>query len=78
MNTAPAYDLEPWCAVVRSEFAELPSLRLTLAQAEGLWSLDEATCRRVLEALVADRFLLRTTDSRYCRADCIDGETSID
>lgn len=42
---------------VYSEFLEMPGLRLTLPQAQRLWSLDADSCRLVLEALVDARFL---------------------
>ena len=37
---------------VRGEFAEMPGLRLTLAQAQRLWALDSVLCEAVLNALV--------------------------
>ncbi len=37
---------------VRSEFLEMPGLRLTLAQAERLFALDHARCQRVLDECV--------------------------
>jgi hypothetical protein len=78
MSTVLARDLEPWCELVRSEFGELPGLRLTLAQAQRLWSIDAPLCRRVLQTLLNERFLSLTDDGQYCRADCIDGAASID
>jgi hypothetical protein len=77
MSTAVARDLEPLCELVRSEFGELPGLRLILSQAQTLWSLDESTCRRVLQKLVDADFLVRI-DGEFCRADQIDGAASID
>ena len=47
------------------EFLEMPGLRLTCAQAQRLFGLSEDTCRRVLEALVADRFLARNASGMY-------------
>ena len=78
MHPAMARDLEPWCEVVRSDFDELPTLRLTPPQARRLWSIDEATCDQVLAQLVAGRFLIVAEDGQYCRADCLDGAASID
>jgi len=37
---------------VSSEFLEMPGLRLTVAQAARLFSLDRERCRRLLESLV--------------------------
>jgi hypothetical protein len=52
---------------VRSEFREMPSLRLTLDQAMRLWNLDRPTCGAVLESLVASHFLHQNCDGRYAR-----------
>ena len=43
---------------IRSEFQEMPCLRLTLPQAARFWSVDPDTCRAVLETLVAEGFLV--------------------
>ena len=51
---------------IRGEYSEMPGLRLTFAQACRLWQVDAATCRSVLENLVAERFLHRTQDGAYC------------
>jgi hypothetical protein len=52
---------------IRGEFLEMPGLRLTCAQAQRLWGLDEQTCRRVLDRLVAAQFLWRPADGAYAR-----------
>ena len=44
---------------VRREFVEMPGVRLSLAQAARLWSVDRARARRVLDALVSEGFLCR-------------------
>ena len=49
------------------EFLEMPGLRLTCAQAQRLFGLNEETCRRVLDALVADTFLARSASGMYVR-----------
>jgi hypothetical protein len=54
---------------VRSEFLEMPGLRLTLAQATRFLSLDRAMCSELLDALVHSRFLARTADGVYLRSD---------
>ena len=54
---------------VRGEYLEMPGLRLTLAQAARLWDLDRTTCQRLLHALTHARFLARTADDAYVRAD---------
>ena len=45
---------------VSCEFLEMPGLRLTVAQAARLFSLDRERCRRLLESLVQNGVL--TTD----------------
>jgi DNA-binding IclR family transcriptional regulator len=53
---------------VRSEFNEMPGLRLTADQAMRLWALDGPTCHRVLDSLVVARFLAQDINGRYRRA----------
>jgi hypothetical protein len=48
-----------------AEYAEMPGLRLTSAQARRLCSVDEGTCARVLDALTAADLLVRGPDGRY-------------
>jgi hypothetical protein len=78
MGPAAMSPLEPWCELVRSDLGELQSVRLSVSQARLLWGMDDETCRRVLQALVDDDFLVRLADGRFCRSDRIDGEASID
>jgi hypothetical protein len=52
---------------VRSEFLEMPGLRLTAQQAQRLWRLDESSCHEVLGSLVDERFLARTGDGSFIR-----------
>ena len=40
------------CARVQAEFVEMPGLRLTLAQAARLFSIESNQCQRVLDTLV--------------------------
>jgi hypothetical protein len=53
---------------IRGEFREMPGLKLTLAQAGRLWSLDADTCRRVLLELVETGFLSEAPDGAFSRA----------
>jgi hypothetical protein len=53
--------------LVRAEYAEMPGLSVTLAQAQRLWRVDERTCRRVFDALIARGILRRTIKGRYVR-----------
>ena len=52
---------------IRSEYLEMPGLKLTRPQAKRLWGLDEHTCSHVLELLAEARFLRRTNDGAYAR-----------
>ena len=42
---------------IRGEYREMPGLRLTFPQACRLWHIDGVTCRALLDALIAERFL---------------------
>jgi len=53
---------------VRSEFNEMPGLRLTPAQAR-LLGLDASSCQRVINALVGTAFLTRTADGSVVRSE---------
>ena len=56
---------------VRSEFNEMPGLRLTPAQAARLLGLDQSACQRVIDALVRAEFLRRAPDGRIMLAASI-------
>ena len=51
----------------RSDFLEIPGLQLTPAQGARLWAFELELCREVFEALVATRFLIRTSGSMFAR-----------
>jgi hypothetical protein len=53
---------------VRAEYAEMPGLSLTLAQAQRLWALDRQTCETVFVTLTARGFLKMTSRGRFVRA----------
>lgn len=55
-------------ALVRSEFVEMPGMRLTLQQACRLWNLDPLTCTSVLHALCDAGFLVMGKDGAFKRA----------
>jgi hypothetical protein len=52
---------------VRSEFLEMPGLRLTTGQAARLWGLDSATSESLLDHLVATGFLWKRENGTYMR-----------
>jgi hypothetical protein len=62
-------DLEAPLNRLRGEFLEMPGLRLTPAQAARLSGLDPAVCHRVIEGLLASRFLRWTPGGQLARAD---------
>jgi hypothetical protein len=53
---------------IRGEFREMPGLQLTPAQAQRLFGLDPAACRRVIDALVETSFLRWTTSGTIVQA----------
>ena len=63
---------------VQSEFLEMPGLRLTELQARRLWGLDAPSCAMVLSNLLSSRFLCRTRDGAFIRADSGDGSAVAD
>jgi len=62
-------DLHPLVDRVRSEFIEMPGLRLTPAQAARLWGVDDASCHHVIAALVRAAFLRWTPGGMVVRSD---------
>ncbi len=54
---------------IRSEYCEMPGLKLTLRQAQRLWALDERTCESLLDSLVHDGFLIHSRDGSYVRQE---------
>ena len=53
---------------IRGEFREMPGLQLTLAQAQRLFGLEPAACRRVIDTLVETSFLRWTPSGTIVRA----------
>ena len=53
---------------IRGEFREMPGLQLTFAQAQRLFGLEAAACRRVIDALVESSFLRWTASGTIVRA----------
>lgn len=53
----------------RAEFLEMPGLRLTVAQAQRLWDLDQTVCETLLGVLTEAGFLRRTRDGTYGRVE---------
>jgi hypothetical protein len=58
-----------WRDVIGAQYDGLPRLSLTLAQAQRLWSIDEALARYVLDSYVESGYLTLTPDGSYRRSD---------
>ena len=69
MQPAGHMDFPTLLQRVRSEFNEMPGLRLTPAQAGRLLGLDAPSCQRVLSALVQSAFLRWTHDGTVVRSE---------
>lgn len=59
---------------IRGEYLEMPGMRLTLEQAQRLCGVERTLCKRVLDTLVAEKFLCLKSDGMYARMT--DGEVS--
>jgi hypothetical protein len=58
-----------WVQLIRSEYLEMPGLRLTEVEVQRLWGLDATTSAALLDALVQAKFLRRTRDGFYLRVN---------
>lgn len=56
---------DPHLARIRSEYREMPGLKLTAAQASRFWNLGPEESRVALDTLVEARILWRTSDGHY-------------
>jgi hypothetical protein len=52
---------------IQMEYVEMPELKLTLPQAQRLWTLPTDICQAAMAALVATGFLVHTRDGAYLR-----------
>ena len=70
MNTAPHSGLlADLLQRVREEYREMPSLRLTPSQATRFFGVEPSMCAALLDALVDEHFLSRTTDGLFVRIE---------
>ena len=53
---------------IRSEYLEMPGMRLTTTQVQRLSGVEISVCRLVLEELVHTHFLYVADDGSYSRA----------
>ncbi len=68
MLTADTH-IADWLRLIRAEYLEIPGLCLTKPQVQRLWGLDPVTSEALLAALVDVKFLRRTGQDTYVRAD---------
>jgi hypothetical protein len=52
---------------IRSEYLEMPGLRLTPVQAARLWAMDTQHSQQLLDALTMTGFLFRNGQGAYLR-----------
>ena len=52
---------------VQAEYAEMPGLSVTLAQAQRLWAAERATCEEAFRRLTASGVLRATAEGRFVR-----------
>ena len=69
MATARAPGIDRCRETIRQEFTEQPGLRLTRPQALRLSGTAPDQCRRALDVLVEEGFLMVTSDGQYCRPE---------
>ncbi len=63
----PTVSLDDVLVRIRSEFLEMPGLKLTPRQAERLWGVDAETCRALIEKLTEANFLTLTRQGSIIR-----------
>jgi hypothetical protein len=69
MVTAPrSSELEEQLSRVRQEYQDRPNLRLTPSGAQRLFELQPLPCMEILEALLGENFLWRTSDNLFVRS----------
>jgi len=67
--------IQHWIQVVRGEYLEVPGLLLTRVQMERLWGLEAVSCDQILDALIEARFLIRTREGGFLRAQAAGAPT---
>jgi hypothetical protein len=50
---------------IQCDYLEMPDLRLSRAQAQRVWQLDEGTCTQLLDSLAENGLLQRGHDGTY-------------
>lgn len=71
-DRAPASRVDHLIRVIRSDFNEMPGMRLTRLQFQRLWNLGEAECDVIVRDLLGQEYLTEGRDGRLCRrVDCL-------
>ena len=52
---------------IRTEYLEMPGLRLKAEQVQRLCGIEQRLCALILDSLVASKFLYVTLDGQYAR-----------
>jgi hypothetical protein len=61
-------ELEEQLLRVRQEYLDTPNLRLTPSGAQRLFELQPLPCMAILEVLLGENFLWRTSDGLFVRS----------
>jgi hypothetical protein len=61
-------ELEEQLLRVRQEYLDTPNLRLTPSGAQRLFELQPLPCMAILEMLLGENFLWRTSDGLFVRS----------
>ncbi len=64
MNASPPETLHER---IRSEYREMPGMRLKLEQLQRLFGIERTMCQMVLDSLVEAKFLRASSDGHYAR-----------
>jgi hypothetical protein len=67
-TSTPSSELEEQLRRVREEYLDTPNLRLTPSGAQRLFGLKPLACMEILEALLGENFLCRTSDGLFARS----------
>jgi hypothetical protein len=54
--------LNEWIRLIRSEYLEMPGLRLTKPEMQRLWRLEPHVCDTILNVLLESHFLKKSGD----------------
>jgi hypothetical protein len=65
--SAPGRAIRALMAQVQAEYAEMPGLSVTLAQAQRLWAAEQAACEEVFSRLTSSGVLRKTAKGRFIR-----------